>query len=165
MSSANQLKFINSLGKKLCGSWGASLSDIRTRVDELLLLERRLEHHNREERKDRVNAEIPPPIIKIISYVATHYNLTFEDIIGSSRKKRIITARHMAVALAHEHTDYSLPELGDAFGNRDHTTMLNSIKRAVELMTVRSHTIVDWKHLSKLINDNKNINKSLTTHK
>lgn len=164
MSNMSQVKFINGLANKLCGSDTASLSDMRARVDDLLFLERRVALHDNEKRKNKLLVDTPPDIYEIISCVATYYDVTVGDIIGLSRKKRCMRARHMAVSLAYRHTDYSLPELGDAFGNRDHTTMLNSINRVSELRPVSAYLDRDWWQLSKLI-DNKNISKSLTTHK
>ncbi len=67
--------------------------------------------------------------------VASRYNLKHHDLEGSSRKKEISQARHIAIYLAREMTNQSFPAIGKQFGNRDHTTIMHSylkIKGLVE---------------------------------
>ena len=69
----------------------------------------------------------------IIECVAEYYGLNAAMLRGSSRKKEIATARHVAVYLTREMTGMSLPRIGDAFG-RDHSTIINSCDKVAALM-------------------------------
>ena len=69
----------------------------------------------------------------IIENVAKYYQVTEEALRGSSRKKEIATARHVAVYLTREMTGMSLPRIGDAFG-RDHSTIINSCEKVARLV-------------------------------
>jgi len=66
--------------------------------------------------------------------VAKVYKLKRQDLEGSSRKKEIARARHIAIYLAREMTDQSFPAIGRAFGNRDHTTAMHSHTRVKEML-------------------------------
>jgi len=72
----------------------------------------------------------------------------------SKRRTRSVTRpRQMAMALAKELTNHSLPEIGDAFGGRDHTTVLHACKKIVELKD----------NDSSMREDHNNFIKTLTT--
>jgi len=64
-------------------------------------------------------------IDQIIEAVAQFYNLETKDLLDRRRSKDIVTARQMAMYLAREETDASLPQIGRALGGRDHTTVLH----------------------------------------
>lgn len=66
---------------------------------------------------------------KIIKYVADHFYLTPEDIRGKRRTRDIAFARQVAMYLARNLTELSLPKIGVEFGGRDHTTVLHAIKK------------------------------------
>ena len=66
--------------------------------------------------------------------VATRYHLKRHDLEGSSRKKEISQARHIAIYLARELTPHSFPAIGKAFGNRDHTTIMHSYLKIKDLL-------------------------------
>src|SRR3989338_137986 len=61
--------------------------------------------------------------------VAGFFNLTQQDIKSSRRDKQIVFARQVAMYLSRELTNFSLPEIGGFFGNKDHTTVLHSYKK------------------------------------
>ena len=61
--------------------------------------------------------------------VAGFFNLNQQDIKGSKRDKQIVFARQVAMYLSRELTNFSLPEIGGFFGNKDHTTVLHSYKK------------------------------------
>ncbi len=74
-------------------------------------------------------------IAHIKDEVALLYHLKRHDLEGSTRKKEISQARHIAIYLARELTDHSFPAIAKQFGNRDHTTIMHSyvkIKQLVE---------------------------------
>ena len=52
-----------------------------------------------------------------------------KDLMGPSRQRQVTRARHIAMFLARTHLQMSLPELGRAFGGRDHTTVLASVSK------------------------------------
>lgn len=69
-------------------------------------------------------------IKKIIADVATKHGLTHEDIIGKSRKVNIIAARHEAIEAVHlARPKLSLKGIARYFGDRDHTTIINALKK------------------------------------
>ena len=55
------------------------------------------------------------------------------ELLSSKRSRSIARPRQMAMALAKELTNHSLPEIGDAFGGRDHTTVLHACRKIAEL--------------------------------
>jgi chromosomal replication initiator protein len=75
--------------------------------------------------------------VDIINITATFYQLTIEDLYGSSRSQTIALARQVAMYLSREMTNLSLPKIGQLFGNRDHTTVMYANKKISELMKER----------------------------
>jgi len=61
--------------------------------------------------------------------VAEYYGLRVGDMLSKRRNRSIARPRQVAMALAKELTDHSLPEVGEAFGGRDHTTVLHACRR------------------------------------
>lgn len=58
--------------------------------------------------------------------VARHFRLEVSDLLGNQRNREVAWARQVAMYLARELTTYSLPKIGDAFGGRDHTTVMHA---------------------------------------
>jgi chromosomal replication initiator protein len=65
--------------------------------------------------------------------VAEYYKIRIADLLSKRRSRSIARPRQVAMALAKELTNHSLPEIGDAFGGRDHTTVMHACKRVKEL--------------------------------
>ena len=66
--------------------------------------------------------------------MAEYYKIRIADLLSKRRSRSIARRpRQVAMALAKELTNHSLPEIGDAFGGRDHTTVLHACKRIKEL--------------------------------
>jgi chromosomal replication initiator protein len=65
--------------------------------------------------------------------VAEYYKIRVADLLSKRRNRSIARPRQIAMALAKELTNHSLPEIGDAFGGRDHTTVMHACKRIAEL--------------------------------
>ena len=80
-------------------------------------------------------AEIGPG--EIITQTAAYFNLTEDDLYGSSRSSAIARARQIAMYLCRELTNLSLPKIGALFGNRDHTTVMYAYKKIEKLMKER----------------------------
>ena len=66
--------------------------------------------------------------------VAEHYGLRPEDIRGRRRPRHISQPRQIAMYLARKHTEASYPELGRAFGGKDHTTVLAAFRKIERLV-------------------------------
>jgi len=65
--------------------------------------------------------------------VAEYYKMRVVDLLSRRRTRTIARPRQMAMALSKELTEHSLPEIGDGFGGRDHTTVLHACRRIEEL--------------------------------
>lgn len=65
--------------------------------------------------------------------VAEYYKIKVADLLSKRRTRTVARPRQMAMCLAKELTNHSLPEIGDAFGGRDHTTVLHACKKINEL--------------------------------
>jgi chromosomal replication initiator protein len=65
--------------------------------------------------------------------VAEYYKIRVADLLSKRRNRSIARPRQVAMALAKELTNHSLPEIGDAFGGRDHTTIMHGCKKVAEL--------------------------------
>jgi chromosomal replication initiator protein len=76
-------------------------------------------------------------VATIMAQTADYFGLTIEDLSGSSRSRVLVTARQIAMYLCRELTDLSLPKIGQAFGGRDHTTVMHANRKVRELMTER----------------------------
>ena len=89
---------------------------------------------------------------KIINIVADYYSLTPEQLVGKSRTGQLVLARHIAMYIIRKDLDISLEKIGEMFGGRDHTTVINAISHVdKELITDAQlkHAIED---LEKRIN-------------
>ena len=74
-------------------------------------------------------SEQRPSLDKIIHTVSLHFDTRFDDLLAASRKKSIAYPRHLAMYLCRKLTSHSLPEIGQKFGGRDHTTVLHAINK------------------------------------
>jgi len=79
--------------------------------------------------------------------VADYYQLRLADLTSKRRTRSLARPRQMAMALAKELTEHSLPEIGDAFGGRDHTTVLHGCKRIRALIETDGKLREDWEKL------------------
>jgi chromosomal replication initiator protein len=73
----------------------------------------------------------------IMGQTAAYFGLSIEDLCGTSRSRVLVTARHIAMYLCRELTDMSLPKIGQQFGGRDHTTVINADRKIRGLMAER----------------------------
>lgn len=88
----------------------------------------------------------------IMRTVADYYGLSMEDITGPTRKREITVPRQIAMFLTREMTGMSLPQIGNVFGGRDHTTVLHSCKTVEANMTANNDVkavVEDIKQLVK----------------
>lgn len=89
--------------------------------------------------KDLFPSETGPEITaaQIMAASATYFGVTIDDLCGSSRSRVLVTARQIAMYLCRELTDLSLPKIGQAFGGRDHTTVMHADRKIRHLMAER----------------------------
>src|ERR1700722_7400975 len=73
----------------------------------------------------------------IMGQTASYFGLSIDDLCGTSRSRVLVTARHIAMYLCRELTDLSLPKIGQQFGGRDHTTVMNADRKIRSLMAER----------------------------
>ncbi len=83
--------------------------------------------------------------------VAEYYNIKISDILSKRRNRTIARPRQMAMSLAKELTNHSLPEIGEAFGGRDHTTVLHACRKIAELKESSTDVAEDYKNLNRLL--------------
>ncbi|MFN2327470.1 MAG: chromosomal replication initiator protein DnaA [Chromatocurvus sp.] len=79
--------------------------------------------------------------------VAEYYKIKVADMMSRRRSRSVARPRQVAMALAKELTNYSLPEIGDSFGGRDHTTVLHACRKIKELRETSSDIHEDYKNL------------------
>ena len=85
--------------------------------------------------------------------VADYYQLRLTDLLSTKRSRSIARPRQMAMALAKELTEHSLPEIGDAFGGRDHTTVLHACRTIRDLRETDGKLRQDWEKLLRLLTE------------
>ena len=83
--------------------------------------------------------------------VAEYFNIKMADMLSKRRSRSIARPRQIAMALAKELTNHSLPEVGDAFGGRDHTTVLHACRKIEELRATTADVAEDYKNLTRLL--------------
>jgi chromosomal replication initiator protein len=72
--------------------------------------------------------------------------------LSKRRNRTVARPRQMAMSLAKELTQHSLPELGDFFGGRDHTTVIHACRKIDELKETNADLAEDYRNLSRLLN-------------
>ena len=82
---------------------------------------------------------------------AEYYNIKVSDLLSKRRSRTIARPRQLAMAMAKELTNHSLPEIGDAFGGRDHTTVLHACRKVAELRASSAYISEDYRNLSRLL--------------
>ena len=83
--------------------------------------------------------------------VAEYYKIKVADLMSKRRNRSVARPRQVAMALAKELTQHSLPEIGDAFGGRDHTTVLHACRKIRELRDVSPDISEDYQNLLRAL--------------
>lgn len=98
--------------------------------------------------RDAINEDIPEPISPemVIQEVAKFFNLTASDLTGKRKTSEISQARHTAMYVLRETTQLSYPDIGNAFGGKDHTSVLYATRQ------VEQHMQRD-QHYKNIVND------------
>jgi chromosomal replication initiator protein len=90
-------------------------------------------------------------IDNIQKVVAEYYKIKLSDLLSKKRTRSLARPRQLAMSLAKELTNHSLPEIGDAFGGRDHTTVLHACRKIHELEASNSDIREDLKNLYRIL--------------
>ncbi len=83
--------------------------------------------------------------------VAEYYKIKMADLLSKRRSRSVARPRQMAMALAKELTNHSLPEIGDAFGGRDHTTVLHACRVITEFKQTKQDIEEDYTNLLRIL--------------
>ncbi len=83
--------------------------------------------------------------------VADYFKVRVSDLLSERRNRSIARPRQVAMALAKELTSHSLPEIGDAFGGRDHTTVIHACRRIKELRDAEQRISEDYLNLLRTL--------------
>lgn len=83
--------------------------------------------------------------------IAEYFKIRVADLLSKKRSRSIARPRQLAMALAKELTNHSLPEIGDAFGGRDHTTVLHACKKIKELRDSDVRVNEDYQNLLRIL--------------
>lgn len=89
-----------------------------------------------------------PNIQKI---VADYYQVRLQDLLSKRRVRSLARPRQIAMALSKELTEHSLPEIGEAFGGRDHTTVLHACRTIKKLCETDTRMRQDWEQLIRIL--------------
>jgi chromosomal replication initiator protein len=83
--------------------------------------------------------------------VAEYYKVKVADLLSKRRSRSVARPRQMAMALSKELTNHSLPEIGDTFGGRDHTTVLHACRKIAELKLGTQDVEEDYTNLLRIL--------------
>ena len=83
--------------------------------------------------------------------VAEYYKMRVADLLSKRRSRSIARPRQVAMALSKELTNHSLPEIGDAFGGRDHTTVIHACRKIADLRRSESRINEDFINLERIL--------------
>jgi len=92
-------------------------------------------------------------IANIQKVVADYYGLQIKDLLSKRRTRSLARPRQVAMALAKELTEHSLPEIGDAFAGRDHTTVLHACRQVKNLLQTDGKLREDWDKLVRKLSE------------
>jgi chromosomal replication initiator protein len=93
----------------------------------------------------------------ILNEVSIHSNISIEDILGRSRKRKIMYARHLLAYTMYRTNLYSLKAIGLKIGGRDHATIINSKTVVLDLLSVKDDIMYPlYLKIKHLINENNN---------
>jgi chromosomal replication initiator protein len=82
---------------------------------------------------------------------AEYFNVRLQDLLSKRRVRSLARPRQMAMTLSKELTEHSLPEIGEAFGGRDHTTVMHACKTIRKLVETDPRMRQDWEQLVRTL--------------
>lgn len=93
------------------------------------------------------------PASLIIKECANYFSIGRDDLLGQSRSRPLVAARQIAMYLCRDLTPLSLPKIGDAFGGRDHTTVMHGVAKIQKLMGERREVYAQVQELTERVRD------------
>ena len=93
----------------------------------------------------------PTRLPTIMAEVADYFQISNDDLCGTSRSRTLVNARQIAMYLCRELTDLSLPKIGQQFGGRDHTTVMHADKKIRKEMAERRRVYEQVQELTSRI--------------
>ena len=103
-------------------------------------------------REDISSPVVVPRLIKpVIGAVAKYYDVSLNDLVSRRRTRNVVSARHVAMYLARELTEHSLPTIGRVF-DRDHTSVLHACRQIAALRLEDVNLEADIRELTGLLN-------------
>ena len=96
-------------------------------------------------------SDIGVTIDNIQRTVAEYYRIRVSDLLSKRRSRSVARPRQVAMALSKELTNHSLPEIGDAFGGRDHTTVLHACRKVKSLREENHEVKEDYQNLIRTL--------------
>lgn len=90
-------------------------------------------------------------IENIQKVTAEYYKIRVADLLSKRRNRSVARPRQMAMAISKELTNHSLPEIGDAFGGRDHTTVLHACRKIKELRETEQRLEEDYTNITNIL--------------
>jgi len=90
-------------------------------------------------------------IDNIIKTVSEYYKIKVSELLSKKRSRSVARPRQIAMALCKELTNHSLPEIGDAFGGRDHTTVLHACRLIKQLVDSGTDIAEDFSKLVRIL--------------
>ena len=104
---------------------------------------------------DLIDKTVKAPVTAATILEATSdvFNFTIEQITGGSRRRPLVDARQIAMYVTRNMTDLSYPEIGRAFGNRDHTTVIHAVRKIERHMTERKEIFDRVQELQKHVSE------------
>ena len=85
--------------------------------------------------------------------VAEYFKIRVADLLSDKRTRTVTRPRQIAMALAKDLTNHSLPEIGQMFGGRDHTTVLHATRKVIELKESDSKFLEDYSNLMRILSN------------
>lgn len=104
---------------------------------------------------DLINNSQKPPVTaeRIIELTAKMFNFDVEQVTGGSRRRPLVDARQVAMYVVRNMTDLSFPDIGRAFGDRDHTTVMHAVRKIEARMGERQQIFDKVTELQRRLND------------
>ncbi|MCL2882285.1 MAG: chromosomal replication initiator protein DnaA [Coriobacteriia bacterium] len=93
----------------------------------------------------------PITIAQIQAEVCRYFSINHTDLIGSKRKYEIVFPRHIAMYLCQELTDSSFPQIGRAFGGKDHTTVMHAVNKIKKVMSCENDVYQQVQHITSAL--------------
>jgi chromosomal replication initiator protein len=100
-------------------------------------------------RKDMRAQSSGVELLSIQKAVSAHFGIKFQDLMSSSRKENFVLPRHVAMYLARDMLPLTTTEIALAFGRKDHTTVLNAVRRISDLIEQDASTLATVKELRR----------------